>query len=247
VRAVNKVLGGDEAAVTEARRVPVPDNDLVLWLCPLAIPAHALTDYDSFLSTQERARAVQFGTQSLRQRYIAGRGWLRLLLGQHLGIAPSSVPIVRGFRGRPILESPESSLDFNVSHTRGTALIGFLHVPDATTRIGIDIEHEDRDVGADRLARRYLTQPEREVFFAMDADARRKHFIRLWTVKEAMSKATGDGLRAPMGRLDIDLAAGPRLMSGPPPYEPGAWRLLDVPLPGGFVATAARWRGRAPS
>ncbi len=225
----------------------IPDDDLVLWLCPLGLPATKLADYDALLSKSERERAARFGTPALRQRYVAGRGTLRVLLGQELGVAPDCVRIIHGLRGRPSLTTTNRMLDFNVSHTRGVALIAFLRASHAAARIGVDIEHETRDVSADRLARRYLTAREREALPGLDADARRKRFIRLWTAKEAMGKATGDGLGAPMGRLDVDLAGGPRLIAGPPPYAPAAWRLIDVPLPGGFVATAARWNGLSAS
>jgi 4'-phosphopantetheinyl transferase len=222
--------------------VRVPDDDLVIWLCPLGLPATKVAAYVALLSKSERERAARFGTSALRHRYVAGRGTLRVILGQELGVAPDCVPIGRGPGGRPALLAGRR-LDFNVTHTRDVALIALLRDSPAAARIGVDIEHENRDVSTDRLARRYLTAREREGLAGLDAEARRKRFIRLWTAKEAMSKATGDGLRAPMGRLDVDLAGMPRLVAGPPPYSPTAWRLIDVPLAGGFVATAARWNG----
>lgn len=244
---VDKDPGGNEGLASEPCRVRVPDDDLELWLCPLCIPATKLAAYDALLSKSERERAARFGTSALRQRYVAGRGTLRVILGQALRAAPECVAIGRGPRGRPALAMTGRSLDFNVTHTRDVALIALLRGSPAAARIGIDIEHENRDVSTDRLARRYLTAREREGLAGLDAEARRKRFIRLWTAKEAMSKATGDGLRAPMCRLDVDLADMPRLVAGPPPYSPSAWRLIDVPLPGGFVATAARWSGLSAS
>ena len=96
---------------------------------------------------------------------------------------------------------------------------------------------------ADRLARRYLTPRERADFAALPPDARRRRFLRLWTCKEALSKATGDGLRAPMGQLDVAVGDGLRLVGGPPPYSPPDWRLEAVALSADYVATAALWSG----
>jgi 4'-phosphopantetheinyl transferase len=212
--------------------IPTPIAGLALWLCPLAPAAPALAALAATLSEAERSRT--------ERRYVAGRATLRALLASRLDTAPATVPLRRGPRGRPELDLPERLLDFNVSHTRDVALIAILEGA-ATMRIGVDIEHLERNVGADRLARRYLTARERAGFAALAPDARRRRFIRLWTCKEAISKATGDGLRAPMGKVDIDLAAGPRLVAGPDPYDPPAWQLHSMDLPGAYVGTAALW------
>ena len=134
-------------------------------------------------------------------------------------------------------------LDFNVSHTRGVALLAIARDLPGGTRIGVDIEHADRDVGADRLARKFLTPREQQSLAALDFGARRKRFLRYWTCKEAMSKATGDGLSAPFRRLDVELAESPRLLDGPVPYVPARWALHYAALPPDWLATVAVWRG----
>jgi 4'-phosphopantetheinyl transferase len=225
--------------------VPVSDADLAVWLCPLVVPAEQLQTFEATLSPAEHVRRERFGTAALRERYVAGRGTLRALLATALRTEPAAVAIVRGERGRPHLDGPAANLDFNVSHTRGIALIGILRQRHPRARIGVDIEHDDRAVAADRLAARYLTPGERDRLAGLDSDQRRRRFIRLWTAKEAMSKATGDGLRAPMGKLDVAFEPEPRLVAGPAPYAPADWRLIDPGLPFGFVGTAAIWEAAA--
>ena len=110
-------------------------------------------------------------------------------------------------------------------------------------RIGVDIEHRDREVGADRLARKFLTPREQATLAGLVPDLRRQRFLRHWTCKEAMSKATGDGLAAPFRRLDVELADPPRLLDGPPPYLPDRWSLRHADLPAEWLATVAIWRG----
>jgi 4'-phosphopantetheinyl transferase len=195
------------------------------------------------LSPAESARAERFGTDALKVRWIAGRAALRTVLGHTLGIAPAAVAIRGGARGRPELADTGYGIDFNVSHTRGVALIAIARGLAEGTRIGVDIEHRDREIGADRLARKFLTPREQATLAELAPDLRRQRFLRHWTCKEAMSKATGDGIAAPFGRLDVEIAQPPRLVDGPPPYLPGHWSLSYAEVPDEWLATVALWRG----
>src|SRR5207302_8145766 len=133
--------------------------------------------------------------------------------------------------------------DFNVSHTGDTALIAIATGIANEARIGIDLEREDRRVNADGRARKFLTERERAGIVPLTSDARRRQFLRLWTCKEAMSKATGEALSAPFRRIDITLeGASPRLVAGPAPYSPAAWQLVAAATPPGLIATLAIWR-----
>ena len=216
-----------------------PCDDLALWRWPLDRDGHEWPALWSMLSAPERERAGRFGTEALRQRYVAGRAALRETLARRLGIAPAAVPIVRGTRGRPML-ADDASPDFNVSHTRGVAVIALLDR--AGHRVGIDIEGEDRSLAHDSLARKFLTADERDAIAPLDDDARRRAFLRLWTCKEAMSKATGDGLSAPCARIGIDTARGLVPVAGPDVYAPGLWSLHAVAAGAGYCATVAVWR-----
>ncbi len=176
---------------------------------------------------------------------MAGRGALRRVLGHTLGIDPAAVAITRGVRGRPRLADSSTGIDFNVSHSRNVALMAIAHDLPRRVRIGVDIEHRDRQIGVDRLARKFLTARERETLAELARDGQRQRFLRYWTCKEAMSKATGDGLIAPFRRLDVDLSDPPRLCGGPPPYEPHDWSLHFVEVPPEWLATLALWRAPA--
>ena len=230
------------SAARPPRKLATVASGVEIWLVGLDSPRAELDDPSACLSTAEQARAQRFGTDELRRRWIAGRAMLRRLLGDALGLAPSAVDIRRGVRGRPELADTGAGIDFNVSHTRGVALIGIARGLPAEVRIGIDIERLDREVGVDRLARKFLTATERASLAQLDLRQRRERFVRYWTCKEAMSKATGDGLIAPFGRLDLELSETPRLVGGPAPYSPSQWTLHRVPVPATWAATIAIWR-----
>jgi 4'-phosphopantetheinyl transferase len=227
------------------RELPPVADGVSLWWCALDVGADALPSLVATLAAAEHARAARFGRDSLRARWIAGRASLRWVLGRTLRIAPAQVPIVRGARGRPELFDDDTGLDFNVSHTGDVALIGIRHGGRRTLRIGVDVEHADRDVPADRLARRVLTHAEQAAQAALGPAERRRQFLRYWTCKEAMSKATGDGISAPFRRIDVAFTPELSLRDGPEPYRPFAWQLLEAPVPTGYIATVALWE-RAP-
>jgi 4'-phosphopantetheinyl transferase len=221
--------------------LPAPTSGVTLWLCDLDRAGSDVATLSALLSDQETERAGRFGAALLRARWIAGRATLRSLLGRAIGIDPGELQMRRGVRGRPEVAT-EYGIDFNVSHTGDTALIAICNDTKDGVRVGVDIEREARRVNADGLARKFLSERERAGMAPLDADARRRRFLRLWTCKEAMSKATGDALSAPFRDLDVSLDGDPRLIAGPPPYLPSVWRLIFAEAPPGFFATLAVWR-----
>ena len=226
---------------SEPRELARIAEDIALWWCDLDRPVAEIERRAATLSPAEHARAARFGTDALRRRWIAGRTSLRVVLGQVLRLPAADVPITRGPRGRPELRGVGDPVDFNVSHTGNVALIGVLRRAGRNLRIGVDVERAAREVGADRLARKFLSDAERATMANLAPDDRRRHFLRYWTCKEAMSKATGDGLIAPFRRIEVDLRETPRLVDGPPPYRPPAWTLFAAPVPAGHFATVAVW------
>jgi 4'-phosphopantetheinyl transferase len=229
----------DLMPITEPCALPTPTHEVSLWWCSLALDDADRDRLEWSLSAAERHRMQRFGNDALRSRYLAGRSALRGLLGLRLGVAPDAVPIVTGPRGRPQLEA-HPDLDFNVSHTGGAALIGIGHA----VRIGVDIERTDRAINAAGIARKFMTAGERADPGMADPEEARRRVLRLWTCKEAMSKATGDALSAPFSRIHVEVTPRLRLADGPPPYRPAHWRLHPVAAPEGYLATLAIWRER---
>lgn len=218
-------------------RLPAPAASVDCWWCDVIVGDRWLDELAGWLSQAEHARARRFSRAALARRYIAGRAALRWVLGQATHRHPADVEIVRGVRGRPhCIDGP----DFNVSNTTDVALIGVC--AHASTRIGVDVEHGERAVAHDRLSRKFLTPDENARIAGLDPDARRRAFLRLWTCKEAMSKATGDALSAPLREMNVAHEPALRLVDGPAPYRGPAWTLLPVAVPAPFIATAALWR-----
>ena len=225
-------------AADAPRPLTAPGPGIALWWCPLAADDETVRELTTWLSSEERARAARFGKPVLAQRYTIGRAALRFLLASRLRTSPRAVRIERDARGRPHL-SEAPAIDFNVTHTGDAAM--FALVEAGGVRIGVDLERASRDVNANGLARRVCTSREREALATLDEHARRLAFLRLWTCKEAMSKATGDALAAPFRHLDVAREPDIALVAGPPPYTPRDWTLNAVEVPDGFIGTVALW------
>jgi phosphopantetheinyl transferase len=227
---------GNEAA--GPRTLPSPAAGVALWWCPLVTDDETVRELANCLSAEERARVARFGKPILARRYTIGRAALRFVLAARLDVAPHAVLIERDRRGRPRLPDTPS-LDFNVTHTEDAAMFGLVEA--RGVRIGVDLERASRNVNATGLARRVCTSREREALAALDELARRLAFLRLWTCKEAMSKATGDALAAPFRHIDVAREPDLALVAGPPPYTPREWTLHSIQVPDEFIGTVALW------
>src|SRR6202022_3674261 len=97
-----------------------------------------------------------------------------------------------------------------------------------------------RDGDPKALARLVLADAERTALAAGHLSGRARQFLVAWTRKEAVTKATGDGLRASFSDVVVAADAGPpRLVSWPYPPSPHSVSLLDRDADPGYVAALA--------
>ncbi|HEX4187112.1 MAG TPA: 4'-phosphopantetheinyl transferase superfamily protein [Solirubrobacteraceae bacterium] len=128
---------------------------------------------------------------------------LRELLGRYLGRDPRELSFVTGEHGKPSLfESPYESrasrsivqpyaeLHFNLSHSGGLALYALTNLGP----VGIDVEVHRRAINPLALARHVLDPSEIPRLEGLDATARQREFLRVWTRREAALKCRGMGL-----------------------------------------------------
>ena len=99
-------------------------------------------------------------------------------------------------RGKPYFETED--WHFSISHTKNHAFCVLSPCP-----VGIDAEEKDRPVNL-RLAEKILSETERRRFEA--ADDPHDALLRLWVLKEAAAKRSGEGLRGFPSHTDFDPA-----------------------------------------
>lgn len=183
-----------------------------------------------WLDAAERARAERCSHPAARHAFRVTRLQLRWLLGRYLGAAPESIRFTRNTHGKPRLAATaeDAGLVFNVSHSGGFALLAF----GRDTPLGVDIEKVRPRRALARLAHHVLSACEWECWRSAAPDAQLRQFTRYWTAKEALMKATGQGLA--LGPRHVTVAgdfAG--FLAAPSPHGPAsAWQLHDWPADG---------------
>ena len=127
-----------------------------------------------------------------RSGHEVGRQLLRQLYEEETG---GELPEIRiANRGKPYFA--DSSLHFSISHTKHHAFCVLSSCP-----VGIAAEEKTRRINL-RLAEKILSDSERVRFDA--AEDKRDTLLRLWVLKEAAVKLTGEGLNGYPNHTDFD-------------------------------------------
>jgi 4'-phosphopantetheinyl transferase len=202
---------------------PVSHDRIHVWRAGLAVEDSALAPLRALLDDYEQTRADRFKFDRHRRRFVVGRAVLRRLLGLYLDADPAGFEFEYSGHGKPSL--PGGEIAFNMSNSHELALFAFT----LARRVGVDVEHLRPMPDALKLAARFFAAAETDALRAAPADQTERVFFRTWTRKEAVLKASGEGLARPLNSFDVSRAAGPLDVAVPDGH--GAlthWRLFDL-------------------
>lgn len=229
---------------------PPPDvlrlagHEIHVWASSLRVSSDVLTDLMATLSPLEKERAGKFCFDLHRNRFIAGHGLLRTILGRYLQTSPSKLNFIYSPEGKPVLEQKfeGAKLHFNLADTEDLMLFAVTHVGP----VGVDIEHIRPVEEMDNLVARFFSQRENELFQKVPPGGKLTAFFNLWTRKEALLKATGEGITCSLNLVEVsflpDEPARVLAISGDS-EKAASWSLHALsPAPGfvGCVAVQAR-------
>jgi 4'-phosphopantetheinyl transferase len=238
--------------IPAAHPPPLGADDVHVWQAPLDGAAELVDRFAACLDGEERYRAERFHFPRDRDRYVVGRGRLRLLLGEYLGVAPEDVGFQYSTAGKPALSAGSGSADlrFNVAHSDGLALYAVTRGRD----VGVDVERVRPDLAWRELAERYFAPTEVAELVALPPARQRLAFFTCWTRKEAYVKALGLGLSVPLDGFAVTLAPDrPAALIGTAhdPAQCERWELRELVPAAGFVGAMAvegrgwrLWHGR---
>jgi 4'-phosphopantetheinyl transferase len=213
-------------------------DEVHVWQASLDEPARAVNALAATLSPDERARAERYCFERDRHRFIACRALLRAILARYTGRRPAELRFHYGPLGKPSLPAADDP-SFNVSHSDGLAVYALAR----GRAVGVDVERIRPVAGADRIAERFFSEPERQALRAVPTARKLEAFFTCWTRKEAYVKARGEGLGHPLDRFAVSLAAGaPARLSAAGAGDErqiARWSLAGLAQSPGYVAALA--------
>ena len=168
------------------------------------------------LSDGERARRTRLWDAGQRAQFTVAAALLRLVAAPLTARAAARVVVDRECptcgrdHGRPRL--PGTGLHVSISHSGAAVAVAVSNAGE----VGVDVQQVDDD-SVEELSPLVLA-PSEASHVAVARD-----FFSYWTRKEALVKATGDGVTVPL----------PEVVVTPPGTPP---RLLGYPRPGGLAA-----------
>jgi 4'-phosphopantetheinyl transferase len=196
---------------------------------PQCLPSIA---WDSILSPDEHARANRFAFHRDRNSYVTTRAALRELLGRYLDRSANEIEFQYAERGKPVLgpTAGDASVHFNVSHSRGIALLAF----SLERRLGVDVELIRTIENWEDIARRFFSESELAELRALAPEQRDEGFYACWTRKESYIKARGEGLHLPLDSFDVTLTPGvPERLTA---EDASNWTLVSLHPQAGYAA-----------
>jgi 4'-phosphopantetheinyl transferase len=230
-----------------------PDGTADVWWARRqdASDRHAL-----LLDATERRRWAAYRREEDRARFLAGCALAKTALARYTGLRPADVRFDRTCdqcgepHGKPVIDAgviesgviEGGAVEHSVAHSGDLIAVAVARTP-----VGVDVEQLDgrpHPLGGDgdpeALAHLVLSPAEQAVLAAVPPAGRARAFLVAWTRKEAVTKATGDGLRAAFSDVVVAADAGPpRLVSWPYERSPQSVSLLDLDAVPGYVAALA--------
>ncbi|WP_240805969.1 4'-phosphopantetheinyl transferase superfamily protein [Streptomyces sp. BPSDS2] len=141
---------------------------------------------------------------TVRLRFAAARLVLKHAAAAALETGAAELDLAYKIGGRPHLRGV-SQVEVSLTHTDELIVVGLSR----TGRLGVDAEPLSRVLSLDVMLSRVCTPGEQAALGAVDGPDLTAAMLRLWTLKEAYTKALGHGLRLPFTEFGV-----PRLAEG---------------------------------
>jgi len=226
-----------------AGRDPLPDGTADVWWARRADASDRLA---GLLDETEQRRWAAYRRPEDRERFLVGCALAKAALARYTGRRPADVRFDRACvtcgepHGKPVIAG--GGPGHSVAHSGDLIAVAVAGAP-----VGVDVEQAagrphllGGDGDPEALARLVFSDAERDALAAVPADGRARAFLVGWTRKEAVTKATGDGLNIAFSDVVVAADHGPpRVLSWPYPQDPARVSLRDLDAEPGYVAALA--------
>jgi 4'-phosphopantetheinyl transferase len=158
--------------------------------------------FEKTLSADECQRAARFHFGKDKNRYVAGRGMLREILGWLLGVGPDELIFSYCVHGKPRLAAPtasEAPLHFNVAHSDSLVV----YAVSCEQEVGIDVERIRPIREMEDIAAHVFSELERAQWRLFPDEKKMEVFLNCWVRKEALLKISGEGISKPLNQIEV--------------------------------------------
>lgn len=209
-------------------------NDIHVW--QIAEPSSSDKSYPlaRYLSDTETQRALRFKFTKHGLWWAYVRDAMRDVLSKYTDTSPSEIGLLTSDKGKPYLDkNRHPQLYFNQSHTKNMACLAITNAGP----IGIDIEEVKVMNDMNEIASRFFSTQEQSHFSQIkDLQTKTNTFFQIWTKKEAVLKANGQGMFIGLDTFDISPLSNntwQQTTTRPPLSETGEYyvKTLDYPKP----------------
>ena len=155
----------------------------------------------AWLDPHERARRDRITHAGRRRQFVLCRSALRSALCLRLECGNEELAFPEADRGKPfaLLRGAPAPVSFSVSHSGRHGLLALA----GQGRLGVDVEERAPRRDLDALIEAVLAPGERAEVEAAGGYARIARFYTLWTIKEALVKALGEGLHHGLAGVEV--------------------------------------------
>jgi len=222
------------AELIGAPRFVCKADEVHVWRVALALDRRELSAVAAVLSSDEFDHGSGFRCETLRCRWMAAHGALRMILAAYTEMAPADLCFIAEPTGKPKLVAADIS--FNLTHTEHLAFVAIA----AGGLVGIDAEVVHPEFPWECIGRAFFAREEVGAIYQLAPELRTRAFYSCWTRKEAYLKALGFGFQAALDKFQV--AVGPDepllLRMDGDPGQAEQWSLVDLSEAGVAVALA---------
>jgi 4'-phosphopantetheinyl transferase len=164
-------------------------NHIHVWYAYYSVLDQNYLLMSPLISPEEKQKAAGFKKPDDTRRYILRHGMVRVILGEYIHEDPEKIQFIKTKSGKPDLD-PEGKFPdvrFSLSHTDEMVCLGITR----NYEIGMDIVKTNPRTPFSEIEQYLFTTGERRWIERTILEQRSLQFFRIWSLKEALLKATG--------------------------------------------------------
>ncbi|NQV34315.1 MAG: 4'-phosphopantetheinyl transferase superfamily protein [Phycisphaeraceae bacterium] len=169
-------------------------HEIDIWMAPMPIPStHGFTGSSTAVGAAWRREQQHLASTLLRRHALSET--------VAFTVAPETWKFVEGRRGKPTVDVDKGlpEIFFNCAHAEDVVAVA----ASRSCMLGLDLERSSQTLQLDVTL--FLSPKEQQWLNEMSMLERNESLLRLWTLKEAYTKLTGQGLSMDVSTIGFSL------------------------------------------